>query len=269
MSGWFASKWFAGKYLSGWFGEVALVPAPVAPITIKREPVVVGARFIRCGPAGTPLNCPPVSKEYASFKAVRRPGKGVKPLDPKITEKRTKEYRDRVKAQELRSLRAKLHELRKMFKDTVRALETERAKNTEKFEAIKNRFTYRWAPARFPVQRLFRPAYATQVEKTFVPQPQTIPEKQILVSTPTPEPSPWALAALAALPWSAAATVALLGTALLVPEDEKTVKFAGYSGAALLFAKAIESGLETFVEQEILVGPGAVAPGSRKVAKHI
>ncbi len=189
MGNWFASKWFASKYHGDWFGGVSVVPAP---ITIRRERVKVGARFIRCGPTGAGPYCPaPLSETYAAFKSVIRAGKGIKSLDPKITEKRTKEHRDNIKTQEIRALKVKVHDLQKKVKDTLRTLETERATNVAKFEPITNRFAPKWTPMPYSAHRFFSPIYPIHQisEVTTHAKIQTI---RIEYRT-GPRPLPWSL----------------------------------------------------------------------------
>ncbi len=248
MSNWFASKWFASKYHDDWFGRVSVVSAP---IIIRRERVKVGARFIRCGPAGAAPYCPsPLSETYAAFKSVIRAGKGVKPLDPKITEKRTKERRDNVKTQEIRALKVKVHDLQKKVKDTLRTLERERATNVAKFEPVTNRFAPKWTPMPYSARRLFSPIHSIQNEEAPVPQETTYSKALPLIATPVRAPVPWTSAVLAALPWSAASAIALLGTIWLVPDDKRIFKFVGYAGTVILFTKGIESGLHKYIENE-------------------
>ncbi len=277
MSNWFANKWFAGKFNEEWFGVVALVPAPAIKI-VKRKPVGVAASLVSCGPSSFAPYCPPLDrkliKTFASFKQVRHPEK-VRALDPKTTDKRTKEHRERTKTQQLKTVRAQLHELRKDFKDVTRTLKTERAENLKILKTIKEKYTYRWAPARVFAPRLFTPPLTTQVEKVFVPVLPATPETQLVASTAVASPSPLVLAALGALPWAVGGTLAIIATGLLVPQDKKTIKFVGYGGATILFAKAVESALSILIAEKPMAGSDnihrssklRIAASSRKLQK--
>ncbi len=235
----FASNTFASHAFStGAFrgGVLALLPIKITKLDRARS------RLIHCGPAGAAPYCPPWKPGIKDI--LKKIKEKERPFVPKITEKRTTKKVDRVRAAEVRALKARLHNLENKMKEMTRKANVQ-PKRKEFKPHVSN-----WRPPSYAPRRAFAPFKLFQELAPLLPPPEietplpAVAPVAAVERAPVTQELPWIDGLLEALPWTSASTVLLIGTVWLVPKDSRVLKALGYGGSVALLSRGIHVGLK-------------------------